>query len=375
MRVLSGNKVFSKKTKVSEDLNLSNSLTPLLYLPDLQPGVTYTLDILDPLSLDTHKAKITVTGMESYEYGGKPIDTYVVETQYQGISFTSWVTESGEVLKEATPLGWTLLREDRDVAVDFRAADFGSRRDIAKLVAVPSDVQISEPELTRELEAYVTGIDLDRFQLDGAGQRLVDAQTGLIRIEMKSPQATRNVPVHTTNESLAEFLVPTLFVQSDDDDIRDLAAEIAGDETYSLRMAERINQWLFENIRKKITFSLPSVVEVLETREGDCNEHTVLFVALARSLNIPSRLAIGLVYHKGHFYYHAWPEVYVGEWVGLDAKWLAVYKRSGEYYTDATHIKLGDSALDEGIFQEMGQAMSEVIGNMKLDILEYIEDK
>ena len=59
----------------------------------------------------------------------------------------------------------------------------------------------------------------------------------------------------------------------------------------------------------------------------------------------------------------------------MDAKWLAVDKQSGEYYTDATHIKLGDSALDEGIFQEMGQAMSEVIGNLKLEVLEYTEDQ
>ena len=70
-----------------------------------------------------------------------------------------------------------------------------------------------------------------------------------------------------------------------------------------------------------------------------------------------------------------WPEVYVGEWVGLDAKWLAVDKQSGEYYTDATHIKLGDSALDVWIFQDMGQAMSEVIGKMKLEVLEYIENE
>jgi hypothetical protein len=70
-----------------------------------------------------------------------------------------------------------------------------------------------------------------------------------------------------------------------------------------------------------------------------------------------------------------WPEVYVGAWVGLDAKWLAVDKTSGEYYTDATHIKLGNSALDEGLFQEMGRAMSEVIGNLKLEVLEYNEDR
>jgi hypothetical protein len=358
LKVLSGNKVFRKKTKVSEDLNVSNSLTPLLYLPDLEAGLTYTIDILDPLSLDTNKAKITVIGMEPYEYEGRLIDTYVVETTYQGISFTTWVTESGEVLKEATPLGWTLLRENRNVAADFRVADLEARHDIAQLIAVHSDIQISEPELTRTMEAHLTGIDLDRFHLDGAGQRLIDPETGLVRIEMKPPQTTQTVPVRTTDASFAESLRPTLFVQSDDEGIRKLAGEIAGDETDSLRIAERINQWLFENIRKKITFSLPSAVEVLDTREGDCNEHTVLFVALARALGIPSKQAIGLVYHKGSFYYHSWPEIYVGEWIAMDPT-------LGQPLADATHIKLLEGELDQQV------KLMQAIGKIRLSIKSF----
>ena len=42
--------------------------------------------------------------------------------------------------------------------------------------------------------------------------------------------------------------------------------------------------------------SLPSALEVLKTRVGDCNEHTTLYVAMARSLGIPARIAVGLVY-------------------------------------------------------------------------------
>jgi hypothetical protein len=68
-----------------------------------------------------------------------------------------------------------------------------------------------------------------------------------------------------------------------------------------------------------------------------------------------------------------WPEVYVGRWVGLDPKWLAVDQKTGEYYTDATHLKLGESALDADIFIEMGRAISEVIGKLKLEILDYSE--
>ncbi len=340
LSVLSGSRVFRKKAKVSEDVNLSNSLTPLLYLPDLKTGVTYSVDILDPLSLATNKAKITVTGMEPYEYEGKQIDAFIVETEYQGVSFTAWVSEGGEVLKETTPLGWTLLREDRDVASDFRADAVSFRQDIAKLLAVPSDLHIAEPAQTREMKARVSGIDLKQFRLDGAGQRLVDADTGLVEIAMKRPDPATSLPIPIRDDSVSEFLKPTLFIQSDDAAIRKLAGDIAGGETNSLIVAERINDWVFNNIRKKMTFSLPSAVEVLETREGDCNEHTTLFVALARSVGIPAKIAIGLVYYKGSFYYHAWPEVYVGEWVAMDPT-------LGEPLADATHIKLLEGELDQ----------------------------
>ncbi len=339
-------------------MNLSNSLTPLLYLPSLEPGVTYSLDILDPLSFSTNRAKITITGMEPFEHEGKEIDVYVVETEYEGLSFTAWVTESGEVLKEATPLGWTLVREDREVAVDFRADAMDFKHDFAKLIAVPSDVRIMDPQKTNKSEIYISGVDLSLFHLDGAGQRLVEPETGLIRIEMRRPDAERSPPIPISDDSLSEFLGPSLLIQSDDKRIRKLAARIAGEETSSLIVAERINQWVFDNVRKKITFSLPSAVEVLESREGDCNEHTTLYVALARAVGIPSRIAIGLVYHKGRFYYHAWPEVYVGEWMAMDPTF-------GQPVADATHVKLLEGGLDQ-------QAkLMHAIGKIRLNIKSF----
>jgi hypothetical protein len=354
--VVTGNRVFRKKAKVDKDVNMSNSLTPFLFLPDLKPGVTYTVDILDPLSLATNKAKITATGMEKYEYEGAYVDVYVVETEYQGISFTAWVTEGGEVLKETTPLGWTLIKEDRRVAMEFSAGNPASTRDIARLVAVPSDVRIVEPEQVRKMDVHISGIDLGRFKLEGAGQRLIDPQKGLVRIDRERPTEALSTPI--TDSSLVEFLRPTMLIQSDDEAIKKLALQIADGENNSLVVADRINQWVFDNVRKKVTFSLPSAVEVLETREGDCNEHTQLFVALARAAGIPAKAATGLVYHKGNFYYHAWPEVYVGKWLAMDPTF-------GQTLADATHIKLLEGELDQQT------KLVQAIGKLKLSIQSF----
>ena len=77
--------------------------------------------------------------------------------------------------------------------------------------------------------------------------------------------------------------------------------------------AEKLTRYVNALLDKKPTVSLPSAREVLRTKVGDCNEHTALYVAMARSIGIPARIAVGLTYVRGitgAFYYHAWPEVY-----------------------------------------------------------------
>jgi transglutaminase-like putative cysteine protease len=87
------------------------------------------------------------------------------------------------------------------------------------------------------------------------------------------------------------------------------------------------------NIEKRPVLSLPDALSTLENRVGDCNEHAVLFAALARAAGIPCRLEAGLVYLKGRFYYHAWNLVYLGRWITADALF-------GQVPADVSHIRL-----------------------------------
>ncbi|HNR93775.1 MAG TPA: transglutaminase-like domain-containing protein, partial [Kiritimatiellia bacterium] len=100
-------------------------------------------------------------------------------------------------------------------------------------------------------------------------------------------------------------------------------------------------------------------IEVLRVGAGDCNEHTYLFVALARAAGIPARIHLGVVYLDGAFYYHAWPSVFVGRWVDMDPTF-------GQHEADASHIFLGEgeSAAQVRLLQ--------VVGQVKADILEAI---
>jgi transglutaminase-like putative cysteine protease len=80
--------------------------------------------------------------------------------------------------------------------------------------------------------------------------------------------------------------------------------------------------------------------DVLQTKRGDCNEHTTLYTALSRAAGIPTRISVGLVYEKGFFYYHAWPEIFSGRWIAIDPT-------LGQFPADASHIRLLTGGIDK----------------------------
>ena len=119
-----------------------------------------------------------------------------------------------------------------------------------------------------------------------------------------------------------------------------------------------MNDWVYTVIDKKPVVSIPSALEVLKQREGDCNEHTALFTALARAAGIPTRMAAGIVYLEDGFYYHAWPEVWLGAWTAIDPTF-------GQFPADATHIRFVTGNLDRQ------SDIIKLVGKLKVEVLEY----
>jgi transglutaminase-like putative cysteine protease len=145
-------------------------------------------------------------------------------------------------------------------------------------------------------------------------------------------------------------------MQTDHPNIRALSANIVQGETNGLRAALRIKDWVYKEIAKEPTVSIPNALEVVQTRKGDCNEHTVLFNALARAAGIPAKTVVGVVYLRGAFYYHAWSEVWLGDWVSLDSV-------LNQFPADVTHIKFLEGEIDRQI------DILQLIGNLKIEVL------
>jgi hypothetical protein len=145
-------------------------------------------------------------------------------------------------------------------------------------------------------------------------------------------------------------------IQVDDLKIRALAGRIRGTERDPRIVARKINAWVHDSIADRITFGVPSALQVLQSRLGDCNEHTQLYVALARAAGLATRIAAGLAYVDGKFYYHAWPEVLFTDWVAVDPTF-------GQFPADAAHLRFTIGGLTRQT------ELLRLMGNLKIDVL------
>ena len=83
----------------------------------------------------------------------------------------------------------------------------------------------------------------------------------------------------------------------------------------------------------------------LESRAGDCTEHSVLLSALLRSVGIPTRLVDGVVVDGGRAGYHEWVEVQIDQegFVPADPTF-------GEFPASPLRLKLAEgSSSPEGL--------------------------
>jgi transglutaminase-like putative cysteine protease len=214
---------------------------------------------------------------------------------------------------------------------------------------------IDEPRDVLRLRMRLEGADLSNLDLDGGSQ----TAAGNV-VELRDPRGLRATPI---DPDAQHYLAPEPLIESDDPDIRAEAAIAVRGVTGTRARAERLTRYVNGLLEKKPTVSIPSAREVLRTKVGDCNEHTALYVAMARALGMPARVAVGLVFVRGAFYYHAWPEVYIDEGGGRGL-WLPVDPTLNEFPADATHVRLARGGLDKQT------VILPLIGRLKLTVLD-----
>ena len=361
------------------------TLAPLAVALESEPevGKSYTLPIFDPATMAPKDVRVEVRAetlfvvndssvfdSRAMRWTGVRPDTVrawlLVSEGGNGIG--GWVDQQGRIVAssqmgfrlsrrpyEVAFSNWRIETEGRPTAVASAPRPVARNRDVLETSAIASNKRIRSN--LGVLRVRLSGASLQGFDLAG-GRQAFDGQTLVIAREAPD----RLIPRYRTIvdgpmlNSRPE-LRPEPFVESTHPEIVALAQRIARGSRDPRIVAQRINEWVRDSVRKEITIGIPSALHVYHTRRGDCNEHTQLYVAIARAAGIPARVAAGLAYVDGKFYYHAWPEIMLRGWVAVDPTF-------GQFPADASHIRLVTGGLGR-------QAeLLRIVGGLTIDVIE-----
>jgi transglutaminase-like putative cysteine protease len=343
----------------------------------LGEGREYRARVVDPSVLSHREVSVRVKGRDmavvadsvTRDRAGAwrvvTVDTipvWVVEERYGGVSVTSWVDQEGRLVRSESPMGFSIRRTAYELADQAwrrsradpaLAAGYGI---IIESTAIAANVDLSDAGRgIEQLAVRLRNVDLDGFDLDG-GRQTLRGDTLYIRREAPAALVADYGLPYRGGGAVAAALSATPLAQADDPRIVETARRIAAGATSPEDVARRLNDWVYRSLAKEVTPGIPSAVQVLESRQGDCNEHTVLYVALARALGLPTRKAAGVVHLDGRFFYHAWPEVWLGDWVAVDPT-------LGQFPADPSHIRF----LVGGLARQV--ELVRLIGRLELDIV------
>lgn len=276
----------------------------------------------------------------------------------RGMQATTWIDAVGNVVAATTPVGFRIERSAFELAYE----NFRQRADTAP--SLPGDI-IQRTAIAAGVRLDPAGLDTLRVRLGGVPLSGYDLAGGRQTLSGDTLTVTRETVTRRGGwrlgrapDTLAPWLQAEPLVQSDDPRIGAQARQAIGNARDPRAAAERLTRWVYDNLAKEVTVSVPSALDVLERRRGDCNEHTVLYVAMARAVGIPARTAAGVVYLDGRFFYHAWPEVY------LDNTWVAVDPTFNQFPADASHLRFTVGGLARQV------ELIRLIGRLTIDVLE-----
>jgi transglutaminase-like putative cysteine protease len=143
-----------------------------------------------------------------------------------------------------------------------------------------------------------------------------------------------------------EYTKETPYEAISDPRIRHVAkAQIKGAKT-TREKVKRLNDFVYQHVQaKSLDRGYAPATATLESRAGDCTEHSVLLSALLRSVGIPTRLVDGVVVDGGRAGYHEWVEVQIDQegFVPADPTF-------GEFPASPLRLKLAEgSSSPEGL--------------------------
>jgi transglutaminase-like putative cysteine protease len=304
----------------------------------------------EPAMLQLLDSEIEIVAKETIEVNGQAIPAFKVVDKNPVTPTTSYMTESGDLLRSESLFGIQIRREPKEMAL----AKAGTKTDILSLVGLrPTGLPLEKPRTLRTVKYEISGIARGLPQDDNiqsvtfAPSTGTEAKTATVTVTTRPLPDGPTVPLYKSAKDAPKDLQPylqnTLYVQSDQKRFKELAKEILAGETDSAKAAAKISAYVHKLMRPDPTISgFRAASDLLKEPRGVCRDYTLLYTTIARAAGLPTKQCVGIAYANGIFVGHAWPEVWVGNntWIALEPTW-------GVPFADATHIKLAEGEITD----------------------------
>ena len=352
---------------VSEYTGVASLLTQKgLKTGDKQTFHMFVFDLLKPV-----KTELEVLAEETLTYQSEEKQVYVLKQtlhMMNGITAKLWIDPDGVNYRTEVPLmGLSMITtktdketalegtEEVDVVLRTRILPSG-RLPIPTAKHLEAEVKLPTGNITE----VIRSTPRQKLEADYSEIGVTNPSYKLsIQVPSIVAEECPNLPVQNGE---GEFLTASAYIQANHPDIQAKTEEILENEVNSWRAAEKLCRWVYASISdKKMSGGFASSLTALQSLSGDCTEHTVLFIALARAAGIPARICSGIVFAKDAFYYHFWPEVYVGRWVQMDPT-------LDQVIADANHIQLGGSTLESDNLMEYAVDVLHTLNQLEITI-------
>lgn len=295
----------------------------------------------DPNLLALIEGKARYVGRQKTKVGDLIVEAHVIQVDDPRASMKVYVSQKGDMIKATGPFGIEMFPEPREMAVDLDSAP-GAGIDIAFATAVRPDRPIKDARDATLLRLRIAGSDLSNLPSDAHQTVKRAGDAWVLSVHPVLPDPDRSLTIVEAAKSMPQWTKAESRIPSDSKQFKELAAEIVGDRTTVVDAAEQVRLYVNSIIRANAGIGMiRDAGEILETKEGVCRDHAILSATIMRAAGIPARLASGLVYAQGSFFYHAWVEAYDGaRWVGFDSTRKATR-------LSATHIKTGQGTIQQ----------------------------
>ncbi len=295
---------------------VDDPIDALLRSPD--PSRPRTVYVLDPLTATLIRNEVKPGPTVEVDVRGTRRSARRVDIVDPRASSKVFLDEANNILKAEGPMGIEMVPMPREEALAPADPAAAGRTDIASASRIVPDQPV--PSGVRSLKLLL-GPDLPRLPSDSHQTVTRTDQGWIVDVHPVPFDPARSLSVTEARKTQPGFAGPSLYLPAGAPEIAALAKKIVGAETNAARAAAKIQDWVYRELQPNAGIGvLRDAREVLKTKEGVCRDYAILTAALLRVAGVPARLASGLIYDDGAFYYHAWAEAWTGrDWVGVDS--------------------------------------------------------